>query len=405
MRLFDVEPEEAEIGETGIGAGFRMYGEITRFRLLSFDAGEPSDQAHARPFERVLSLRVLADQEAGGIIRKDVLSVPGKPRKQKDGFAVIAGHIDQRRIRRPVGWQQARQHALVCPLDEPSDRLGEPVGCLWGWHVFAGNHGSVLRSVVWSLPHFTPTRRLERHKGQLKMGQKRMPVIALVDDDRNILTSVSIVLEAEGYQTQSYTDGVAALQGIQDNPPDMAIFDIKMPRMDGMELLRRLRQRTDMPVIFLTSKDDEIDELFGLKMGADDFIRKPFSQRLLVERVKSVLRRAVPKDGSAPKETDAKVLERGQLRMDPERHTCTWKNEPVTLTVTEFLILQALAARSGVVKSRNALMDAAYDDQVYVDDRTIDSHIKRLRKKFKQVDDDSEMIETLYGVGYIFKEA
>jgi two-component system response regulator ChvI len=167
-----------------------------------------------------------------------------------------------------------------------------------------------------------------------------------------------------------------------------------------------VRQKTDMPVIFLTSKDEEIDELFGLKMGADDFIRKPFSQRLLVERVKAVLRRGSPKDGSAPKEIDtAKVLERGLLRMDPERHTCTWKGEPVTLTVTEFLILQALASRPGVVKSRNALMDAAYDDQVYVDDRTIDSHIKRLRKKFKVVDDDFDMIETLYGVGYRFKEA
>jgi two-component system response regulator ChvI len=158
-------------------------------------------------------------------------------------------------------------------------------------------------------------------------------------------------------------------------------------------------------VIFLTSKDEEIDELFGLKMGADDFIRKPFSQRLLVERVKAVLRRAVPKDPTVvQKELDAKALERGLLRMDPERHTCTWKNEPVTLTVTEFLILQALATRPGVVKSRNALMDAAYDDQVYVDDRTIDSHIKRLRKKFKLADDDFEMIETLYGVGYRFKE-
>ena len=173
-----------------------------------------------------------------------------------------------------------------------------------------------------------------------------------------------------------------------------------------MELLRRLRQKSDLPVIFLTSKDEEIDELFGLKMGADDFIRKPFSQRLLVERVKAVLRRFAPKDGRARRsEADAKALERGQLEMDPERHTCTWKGEPVTLTVTEFLILQALAQRPGVVKSRNALMDAAYDDQVYVDDRTIDSHIKRLRKKFKAVDDDFDMIETLYGVGYRFKEA
>jgi two-component system response regulator ChvI len=220
-----------------------------------------------------------------------------------------------------------------------------------------------------------------------------MPTIALVDDDRNILTSVSIALEAEGYRIMTYTDGASALDGFKTSPPDLAILDIKMPRMDGMETLRRLRQKSDMPVIFLTSKDEEIDELFGLKMGADDFIRKPFSQRLLVERVKAVLRRTTPKDGSTPKEVD-----------DPERHTCTWKNEPVTLTVTEFLILQALATRPGVVKSRNALMDAAYDDQVYVDDRTIDSHIKRLRKKFKQVDDDFDMIETLYGVGYRFKE-
>lgn len=232
-----------------------------------------------------------------------------------------------------------------------------------------------------------------------------MPTIALVDDDRNILTSVSIALEAEGYRIETYTDGASALDGFKTNPPDLAILDIKMPRMDGMELLRRLRQKTDMPVIFLTSKDEEIDELFGLKMGADDFIKKPFSQRLLVERVKAVLRRAGAKDGAIPREVDsAKVLERGNLRMDPERHTCTWKGEPVTLTVTEFLILQALAQRPGVVKSRNALMDAAYDDQVYVDDRTIDSHIKRLRKKFKSVDESFEMIETLYGVGYRFKE-
>ena len=232
-----------------------------------------------------------------------------------------------------------------------------------------------------------------------------MPTIALVDDDRNILTSVSIALEAEGYRIMTYTDGASALDGFKSSLPDLAILDIKMPRMDGMELLRRLRQKTDMPVIFLTSKDEEIDELFGLKMGADDFIRKPFSQRLLVERVKAVLRRGQPKDGSAPKETDsAKVLERGLLRMDPERHTCTWKGEPVTLTVTEFLILETLAMRPGFVKSRDQLMDAAYQDDVYVDDRTIDSHIKRLRKKFRAVDSTFEAIETLYGVGYRFDE-
>jgi two-component system response regulator ChvI len=233
-----------------------------------------------------------------------------------------------------------------------------------------------------------------------------MATIALVDDDRNILTSVSILLESEGYRIMTYTDGASALDGFKSSPPDMAILDIKMPRMDGMETLRRLRQKSDMPVIFLTSKDEEIDELFGLKMGADDFIRKPFSQRLLVERVKAVLRRPAGVAGTVPKETDtANVLERGALRMDPERHTCTWKNEPVTLTVTEFLILKALATRPGVVKSRNSLMDAAYDEQVYVDDRTIDSHIKRLRKKFKQAEDSFDMIETLYGVGYRFKEA
>ncbi len=232
-----------------------------------------------------------------------------------------------------------------------------------------------------------------------------MPTIALVDDDRNILTSVTIALENEGYRIQTYTDGASALDGLKQNPPDLAIFDIKMPRMDGMELLRRLRQKSDMPVIFLTSKDEEIDELFGLKMGADDFIHKPFSQRLLVERVKAVLRRAGAKDIAPVKDGDAKILERGLLKMDPERHTCTWRGLDVTLTVTEFLILQSLAQRPGVVKTRDSLMDAAYDDQVYVDDRTIDSHIKRLRKKFKLVDDDFEMIETLYGVGYRFKEA
>ncbi len=171
-----------------------------------------------------------------------------------------------------------------------------------------------------------------------------------------------------------------------------------------MELLRRVRQQSDMPVIFLTSKDEEIDELFGLKMGADDYIAKPFSQRLIVERVRAILRRVGPKDAQTAEPTVANVLERGKLKLDPERHTCHWDNRPVTLTVTEFLILQALAQRPGVVKTRDALMDAAYDDQVYVDDRTIDSHIKRLRKKFKQVDDDFDVIETLYGVGYRFKE-
>jgi two-component system, OmpR family, response regulator ChvI len=240
-------------------------------------------------------------------------------------------------------------------------------------------------------------------KNFVAQGGEFMTTIALVDDDRNILTSVSIAFETEGYRIMTYTDGVSALDGFKTNPPDLAILDIKMPRMDGMETLRRLREKSDMPVIFLSSKEDEIDELFGLKMGAEDFIRKPFSQRILIERVRAVLRRHVPKDAPA-KEVHAKPIERGNLRMDPERHSCTWKNEPFTLTVTEFRILQALVSRPGVVRSRNALMDVAYDDQVYVDDRTIDSHIKRLRKRFKSIDGEFDMIETLYGVGYRFKE-
>lgn len=223
-----------------------------------------------------------------------------------------------------------------------------------------------------------------------------MPMIAVVDDDQNILTSVSMTLEAEGYGTVTYADGRSALDGLQSDPPDLAILDIKMPRMDGMETLRRLREKSDLPAVFLTSKAEEIDELFALKMGADDFVRKPFSRSLLLERIKAVLRRHefIPKEPGG-----TKALEHGHLRMDPERHTCTWNNEPVLLTVTEFLLLHALALRPGVFKSRNALMDAAYDDQVYVEDRTIDSHVKRLRKKLKQVDASCEVIETIYGVG------
>ena len=232
-----------------------------------------------------------------------------------------------------------------------------------------------------------------------------MADIALVDDDKNILASVTMLLEQEGYHVRSYSDGASALTALSATPPDLAILDIKMPRMDGLELLRRLRQNADLPVIFLTSKDEEIDELMGLNAGADDYIRKPFSQRLLLERVRAVLRRADPHRGGGPGEGKKEALVRGKLALDPQRHECTWDNKPVRLTVTEFLILQALAQRPGFVKSRDSLMDAAYDDQVYVDDRTIDSHIKRLRKKFKVVDDDFEAIETLYGVGYRYREA
>jgi two-component system response regulator ChvI len=234
-----------------------------------------------------------------------------------------------------------------------------------------------------------------------------MATIALVDDDKNILASVTMLLEQEGYHVRSYTDGASALSALSATPPDLAILDIKMPRMDGMELLRRLRQNAEIPVIFLTSKDEEIDELMGLNAGADDYIRKPFSQRLLLERVKAVLRRGEGKKAGAhaPSGEAKQTLVRGKLVLDPMRHECTWNGKPVRLTVTEFLILQCLAQRPGFVKSRDNLMDAAYDDQVYVDDRTIDSHIKRLRKKFKATDDDFDSIETLYGVGYRYKES
>jgi two-component system response regulator ChvI len=236
-----------------------------------------------------------------------------------------------------------------------------------------------------------------------------MANIALVDDDKNILASVSMLLEQEGYHVRTFADGSAALTALTSQPPDLAILDIKMPRMDGLELLRRLRQNADLPVIFLTSKDEEIDELMGLNAGADDYIRKPFSQRLLLERVKAVLRRAEARKGpiaeTGGSEPKKEALVRGKLALDPQRHECTWDGKPVRLTVTEFLILQSLAQRPGFVKSRDSLMDAAYDDQVYVDDRTIDSHIKRLRKKFKVVADDFDAIETLYGVGYRYRES
>jgi two-component system, OmpR family, response regulator ChvI len=232
-----------------------------------------------------------------------------------------------------------------------------------------------------------------------------MTKIALVDDDRNILTSVSICLEAEGFEVETYNDGQAALDAFNRKLPDMAVFDMKMPRMDGMELLQRVRQKTQMPIIFLTSKDDEIDEVLGLRMGADDYVKKPFSQRLLVERIRALLRRKQAIETGEEGTDEAKTIVRGNLEMDPLRHQVKWKGIDVTLTVTEFLLLQALAQRPGVVKSRDQLMDVAYDDQVYVDDRTIDSHIKRLRKKMRSVDDEFSSIETLYGIGYKYNEA
>jgi two-component system response regulator ChvI len=232
--------------------------------------------------------------------------------------------------------------------------------------------------------------------------------IALVDDDRNILTSVSIALQAEGFLTRVYSDGETALKALVDNPPDLAVLDIKMPRMDGMELLRRLREKSMVPVIFLTSKDDELDQALGLAMGADDYITKPFSQRLLIARIRAILRRTEARAGSSSGAEGAAPpadrFVRGRLDMDPAKHRVLWDGKEVTLTVTEFLLLEALAQRPGFVKSRDQLMDTAYQDDVYVDDRTIDSHIKRLRRKFRQVDSGFDAIETLYGVGYRFAE-
>jgi two-component system response regulator ChvI len=227
--------------------------------------------------------------------------------------------------------------------------------------------------------------------------------IALVDDDRNILTSVSIALEAEGFNVRTYTDGAEALRGLSAQPVDLAILDIKMPRMDGMELLGHLRKQSAMPVIFLTSKDDEVDEVLGLRMGADDYIKKPFSQRLLVERIRALLRRGELARGGVDGDGEP-VIQRGDLTLDPARHQCMWQGTSVDLTVTEFLILKSLAVRPGHVKSRDQLMDSAYGEHIYVDDRTIDSHIKRLRKKFKAVDGNFAQIETLYGVGYRYRE-
>ena len=227
--------------------------------------------------------------------------------------------------------------------------------------------------------------------------------IALVDDDRNILASVSIALEAEGFRVKTFTDGNEALRALQSQPVELAVLDIKMPRMDGMELLQKLRKNSAIPVIFLTSKDDEVDEVLGLRMGADDYIKKPFSQRLLIERIRALLRRGeLAREGEAAQ--PAQTIARGELLLDTARHACTWKGQTVDLTVTEFLLLKSLAMRPGHVKNRDQLIDAAYGEHIYVDDRTIDSHIKRLRKKFRDSDSEFSQIETLYGVGYRYRD-
>ena len=234
------------------------------------------------------------------------------------------------------------------------------------------------------------------------MSKSEISLIALVDDDRNIVSSVSLALESEGYRVNSYLDGLEALTGLKNMPADLAVIDIKMPRMDGMELLAKLREYSSMPVIFLTSKDDEVDEMLGLRMGADDYIKKPFSQKLLIERIRALLRRSSIDRGNKIDESD--LIIRWNLILDNSRHQCTWQGKLVDLTVTEFLLIGSLASRPGFVKNRDQLMDAAYGENIYVDDRTIDSHIKRLRKKFKSVDPGFSNIETLYGVGYRYSE-
>jgi two-component system response regulator ChvI len=249
--------------------------------------------------------------------------------------------------------------------------------------------------------------RLNQQDTVAATGQARQQSIALVDDDRNILTTLSIGLQAEGFSTRVYSDGDTALKALLENPPDLAIFDIKMPRMDGLHLLQQLRKNSDLPIIFLTSKSEEPDEALGLALGADDYIAKPFSQRLLVARIRAILRRSELARAEPDEEAREELPEpaiRGRLRMDPARHKVEWAGKPVSLTVTEFLILEVLALRPGVVKSRNQLMDAAYSDDVFVDDRTIDSHVKRLRRKFRSVDLEFSAIETLYGAGYAFAD-
>lgn len=228
--------------------------------------------------------------------------------------------------------------------------------------------------------------------------------IALIDDDRNILTSVAMALEAEGFNVKTYMDGEAGVKGVELNPVDLIVSDIKMPRMDGMEVLRNIREKSPVPLIFLTSKDDEIDQVLGLRMGADDYITKPFSQRLLIERIRAILRRNEMRALKPTAAAEGATIVQGDLKLDEDRHLCLWKGGEVNLTVTEFLLVKALAVRPGHVKSRDSMMDIAYGDSIYVDDRTIDSHIKRIRKKFRVVDDAFDRIDTVYGVGYKYKE-
>ena len=234
--------------------------------------------------------------------------------------------------------------------------------------------------------------------------------IALVDDEQSILASVSLALEAEGYEVDTFHNGLEALNALEKNNYDLGLFDIKMPKMDGNELLSKVRNSKkadlkEMPIIFLTSKDQEQDEIIGLRMGAADYIKKPFSQKLLNERIRTVLRvyKNRKNENSFSAETKTN-LKKGSLELDELKQLCFWKNQIIELTVAEFNLIKSLAKYPGVVKDRNQLMDSMYGDSVYVDDRTIDSHIKRLRKKFKSYDPLFDQIRTRYGSGYSWRE-
>jgi len=381
---------EMEILEADVSAGTGVaLKEAVGFIIPSLNLAQKGQSC---PVEGILDPCRPVEEEGGARIAAEIERMLRQIREEEKRCPIFrCRHQDQRRVRRAVfeGGREARAQALAQEDPGKSDRV------IVHRHILTyirGKHAIIL-----------PCSLARMIAGFAGRGRLVPNTIALVDDDRNILTSVSIALEAEGFHVRCYGDGAEALRGLVKEPADLAILDIKMPRMDGMELLGHLRKESAMPIIFLTSKDDEVDEVLGLRMGADDYIRKPFSQRLLVERIRALLRRGELMRGAAEGEGEPAII-RGDLVLDPGRHQCSWRGTKVELTVTEFLILKSLALRPGHVKSRDQLMDGAYGEHIYVDDRTIDSHIKRLRKKFKAVDTEFAEIETLYGVGYRYRD-
>ncbi len=409
MAAIRTQAVEAKVGEIEQGQRFGMTRQIAPPRHLEttlVDRGNAAGQGQPRACQTIACHAAVVEQHAGTAVLPQMGRVTGEIRKQHQRRAIAVacqghqggegGAVAVERRKRAVA-TSAQQSAGALEWSSPGHNaalLGR-ANAAWGalgrrsHESFGGDRLMLAIQSNASHASYIPVTQ----------------TIALVDDDRNILTSVAMALEAEGYKVACYSDSVEALRAIGETPPDLAILDIKMPRLDGMELLTRLRREHDLPVIFLTSLADETDEALGLRMGADDYITKPFSLRLLTERIRAVLRRAALSSGARDEdEDDEPPMTRDGLELDPARHRCTWKGAPVTLTVTEFLILKTLAQRPGHVKSRDQLLDAAYDENVYVDDRTIDSHIKRVRKKFRVIDKDFTHIETLYGVGYRYKE-